>query len=239
MTATSILTIGTNNRRYNNNGCEYVVSIAQYYPEAYDPIERRQRALEAPHAPNLPIRQNHAHNVNVVDEEKILLGQDVRTTVMVRNIPNQMTTYELEAILKSYVPGKYDFIYLRIDFHAMSNVGYAFVNLESPLDIYHLNACLKRNGWGAVETKKSPALSYATVQGREALIEKFRNSSVMEEGLDCRPRLFYTQTEAQKHAGDSWKKLSGKAQSFPGANNTSKLERSRQNAETQGLWASN
>lgn len=35
-------------------------------------------------------------------------------------------------------------------------------------------------------------MSYANVQGKEALIEKFRNSTVLEEEESFRPKVFYS-----------------------------------------------
>jgi hypothetical protein len=35
-------------------------------------------------------------------------------------------------------------------------------------------------------------MSYANVQGKEALIEKFRSSSVMDERIEYQPRLFHS-----------------------------------------------
>jgi hypothetical protein len=35
-------------------------------------------------------------------------------------------------------------------------------------------------------------MSYANVQGKEALIDKFRSSSVMDERAEYQPRLFYS-----------------------------------------------
>lgn len=61
-----------------------------------------------------------------------------------------------------------------------------------------------RNGNLAVLTPRHPyhrntfgsdkvcRLSYANIQGRQALIDKFRNSAVMEKDASYRPMLFYT-----------------------------------------------
>ena len=49
-----------------------------------------------------------------IEVEKIGKGLDVRTTVMLRNIPNRVTQAELKQSVDQYILGDYDFMYLRI-----------------------------------------------------------------------------------------------------------------------------
>ncbi|KAL1381706.1 hypothetical protein HDK64DRAFT_258978 [Phyllosticta capitalensis] len=57
-----------------------------------------------------------------------------------------------------------------------------------PSDIVSFHERLVAHGWPRdFGSGKSPAMSYATVQGPEALVEKFRNSSVMLETFDYHP----------------------------------------------------
>lgn len=62
-------------------------------------------------------------------------GQETRTTVMIRNIPNKYTPAMLQEFLDIRVPGLYDFLYLRMDFKNRCNVGYAFINFVAPKSI--------------------------------------------------------------------------------------------------------
>jgi hypothetical protein len=48
--------------------------------------------------------------------------------VMLRNIPNKLNQAQLKAIIDECSFGRYDFMYLRIDFSNDCNVGYAFIN---------------------------------------------------------------------------------------------------------------
>ncbi|KAI9367261.1 hypothetical protein BJX61DRAFT_538208 [Aspergillus egyptiacus] len=131
-------------------------------------------------------------NQNAVDIERIRLGLDVRTTIMLRNIPNKIDQTMLKAIVDETSHGKYDFMYLRI-------------------------------GTASTATRSR---KYHT-QGKDCLVQKFRNSSVMLEHPSFRPKIFHTGTGP----------LAGTEDRFPGPDNPSKMRRSIENAEHVGLFA--
>ena len=56
-------------------------------------------------------------------------GEDKRTTLMIKNIPNKYTQKMLLATIDEDFRGHYDFFYLPIDFKNKCNVGYAFINM--------------------------------------------------------------------------------------------------------------
>ncbi|KAI9891320.1 MAG: hypothetical protein M1814_002833 [Vezdaea aestivalis] len=164
---------------------------------------------------------------NVVDIDRILEGKDVRTTIMLRNIPNRLDQPMLKAMIDQTSFGKYDFMYLRIDFANNCNVGYAFINFEDPM--YIVDFIKDRAGmrWNVFNSDKVAEVSYATIQGSDCLVNKFRNSSVMLENPLYRPKLF--RTGDGPHAGQEL--------AFPPVDNPSKMRRSLENAGTTGLYA--
>ncbi|WEW61862.1 hypothetical protein PRK78_007359 [Emydomyces testavorans] len=171
--------------------------------------------------------ETRSNNQNYVDIEKIRLGLDVRTTIMLRNIPNKIDQAMLKDIVDETSFGKYDFMYLRIDFANNCNVGYAFINFEDPIDIIDFATARAGRTWNCFNSDKIAEISYATIQGRDCLVQKFRNSSVMLEHPSFRPKLFYTGTGP----------LAGAEECFPGPDNPSKMRRSVENAEHVGLFA--
>lgn len=78
-------------------------------------------------------------------------------------------------------------------------------------------------------------VKYATIQGVEALITKFRNSAVMRQHPSAQPKLFYSLSDydcdPKTHC------FLGYEKAFPDYDNCFKLNQSLQNARTQGLFS--
>ena len=172
-------------------------------------------------------------------------GEDIRTTIMLRNIPNKMNVHELKAIMDKTSFGRYDFSYLRIDFQNLCNVGYAFINFTKPEYITDFLVEHQGKPWNMYNSDKIAEVSYATRQGLASLIDLFQNSCVMEEWPDHRPKLWYTEADSPH--------LCGKEKPFPKPTNYQKvsrvsnlrrsdlltcfqLQRSRDMASTVGLY---
>jgi hypothetical protein len=156
---------------------------------------------------------------------------------MVRNIPNEMTVDELKGVIDSVCYGRYDFIYLRVDFAKSQNVGYAFVNFLTPEDLLRFvdrfdgQEYIKGMGYHPTRGPRRGEMAYATNQGQDCVIEKFRNSSIMCEYPGYRPKLFWSEEDAPQED------YIGVERVFPGVNNLSKHNRSKDNAAQIGLYA--
>ncbi|MCO5554589.1 hypothetical protein L7F22_008120 [Adiantum nelumboides] len=116
-----------------------------------------------------------------------------RTTLMIRNIPNKYTQEMLIAMLDDHCMemnrgvaepsdesgdpiSAFDFVYLPIDFKNRCNLGYAFVNLTTPQATRRLHKAFHGRQWDEFNSRKICEVSYARLQGREALEEHFKNS---------------------------------------------------------------
>lgn len=187
------------------------------------PDGRRQNAMRVNRS---PFYNNTGHH-NHVDVNRIREGIDVRTTIMLRNIPNKVDQKMLKEIVDQSSWGKYDFMYLRIDFANDCNVGYAFINFVDPLDIINFVNARGNKRWNCFKSDKVAEISYATIQGKDCLVQKFRNSSVMLEPEHYRPKLYYTQNGPCPD-------LAGLEEPFPEPDNQSKMKRSCENAEHVG-----
>ncbi|XP_008811110.2 protein MEI2-like 4 isoform X2 [Phoenix dactylifera] len=127
-----------------------------------------------------------------LDIERIVHGEDSRTTLMIKNIPNKYTSKMLLAAIDEHHRGTYDFIYLPIDFKNKCNVGYAFINMIDPQHIIPFYQTFNGKKWEKFNSEKVASLAYARIQGKAALIAHFQNSSLMNEDKRCRPILFHS-----------------------------------------------
>lgn len=128
-----------------------------------------------------------------LDLEKITSGEDTRTTLMIKNIPNKYTSKMLLAAIDENHSGTYDFLYLPIDFKNKCNVGYAFINMLSPTHIIPFYQAFNGKKWEKFNSEKVASLAYARIQGKMALVTHFQNSSLMNEDKRCRPILFHSE----------------------------------------------
>ncbi|KAJ5825513.1 meiosis protein MEI2 [Penicillium riverlandense] len=194
---------------------------------------------------NSPSLRHGKHQAQIVNVENIRLGIDTRTTVMLRNIPNRMTQAILKRILDQTSFGKFDFMYLRMDFSNGCNVGYAFVNFPDPMDIVEFLDARAGRQWyeGQIYTQNDLAylgyhrdlyssdkiaeISYATFQGKGELVNKFRNSSVMLVESAYRPKVIFAIGTGPQ---------AGNEVEFPRPNDPVKLRRSIANSNNNGLY---
>ncbi|XP_007048850.2 PREDICTED: protein MEI2-like 2 [Theobroma cacao] len=131
-----------------------------------------------------------------LDLDKIMSGEDTRTTLMIKNIPNKYTSKMLLAAIDENHRGTYDFLYLPIDFKNKCNVGYAFINMISPSHIVSFYQAFNGKKWEKFNSEKVASLAYARIQGKAALVAHFQNSSLMNEDKRCRPILFHSEGQA-------------------------------------------
>lgn len=122
------------------------------------------------------------------------LADSRRTTVMMRNIPNNYTRHMLVALVNSRgFRGSYDMLYVPMDFQTQTGLGYAFVNLVSYEEAERLRRAFDgfRN-WSCLSEKVCEVVWSDVLQGLEGHVERYRNSPVMHESVpdDFKPALF-------------------------------------------------
>lgn len=112
-------------------------------------------------------------------------SENARTTVMLRNLPNNYTRNMLADLFACEGFGSaYNFLYLPIDFKTQSALGYAFINFSHPAAALQFwNVFDGYSNW-AVPTRKASIVRWCEPnQGLELHIERYRNSPVMHDSV--------------------------------------------------------
>ena len=121
-------------------------------------------------------------------------SEDERTTVMLRNLPNNYTRATFLGMLDGEgFSGLYDFVYLPMDFDRRANLGYAFVNLCKPETVSRFWKAFDGFSKWALPTAKVCQVGWSgPYQGLQAHIERYKNSPVMHKSVpdDFKPMIF-------------------------------------------------
>ena len=179
-------------------------------PEVYEPGKlspanfretHQQTQMQAPHfqplqplQPLKPVSDAHPCNGKQQAQETQIGKGKERTTVMLRNLPNNYTREMFLKMLDDHgLMGKYDFAYLPCDFYRDANLGYAFVNLVDGKAVDELWKIFHGFSDWALPTAKVCEVSWSGPhQGFKAHIERYRNSPVMHKSVpdEYKPVMF-------------------------------------------------
>lgn len=104
-----------------------------------------------------------------------------RSTLMMRNIPNNYTRDMLLELLDAEgFQGRYNFVYLPIDFQRLSGIGYAFVNFETSRDAEEAKETFQGFSDWKISSNKTCAVSWGEpLQGLQSHVDRYRNSPLM------------------------------------------------------------
>lgn len=128
-----------------------------------------------------------------IDLEKIKKLEDMRTCVMIKNLPNKVRQDVILKEIDNNHKGKYNFFYMPVDFNNdNASVGYAFINFIHPLFILDFNKQFNGKRWFVhYNSHKQTELKYGKIQGQFNLMNHFRASTIMrKEDQNMKPRFF-------------------------------------------------
>merc|ERR1719387_1692836 len=117
------------------------------------------------------------------------LGQNVLTTLMVRNIP---VLYTQEMLLKEWPNNyTYDFLYLPISIERKHNCSFAFVNFVSEVAAVQFTGKWHKKRLSQHTSRKPLDISPADVQGRDANIRQIlRRKTFRIRNMPFQPAIF-------------------------------------------------
>ena len=126
------------------------------------------RPVQAP--PSLQSAASQATSVDdasggMVDAGRAFLGEDSRSTIMIKRIPRKLTCPDLHHLLDSIngMQGSYNFLHIPWDHNRQTSRGFAFVNFISSLHVGILADAL--NTGSVQDALKNCELRYARIQG--------------------------------------------------------------------------
>ena len=132
-------------------------------------------------------------NKNIINLMDIFLCRDLRTTLMIKNIPNKYTISSFLDEINTYFKFTYDIFYLPIDYVNRCNLGFAFINFVEPFHIILFYELYRGKKWKKFNSDKICELLYAKFQGKKELISHFEKGKVLSfESEEKRPLILTT-----------------------------------------------
>ncbi len=104
---------------------------------------------------------------------KILTGEDKRTTILIKNIPRNMTKNQLKMLIEKIA--NINYIYIPLFMLTADNLRCAFVNVVNSRSIIDIYLKLKKINFVYDNPNTKIEISYSRIQGKKALIDNFRN----------------------------------------------------------------
>eukprot|EP00928_Gymnodinium_smaydae_P030668 TRINITY_DN2273_c0_g2_i4.p1 TRINITY_DN2273_c0_g2~~TRINITY_DN2273_c0_g2_i4.p1 ORF type:complete len:359 (+),score=59.54 TRINITY_DN2273_c0_g2_i4:56-1132(+) len=143
-----------------------------------------EEATQAPSAPTTQARSK-VKLANRVGAPRKDVPVDQRTTIMLRNLPNNVNRDMLKRLLDDNgFFGLYNFLYLPIDFQSGAALGYAFVNMLDAFDVQCFWSTFQGFSAWPIPSKKVCKVSWSDPhQGLPSQIELYRDSPVMHESV--------------------------------------------------------
>jgi hypothetical protein len=143
-----------------------------YMPEKHDESEEEQPAK----------KKKRARRAKVLPP-----AQEGEMTLMLRHLPTHFSPAELLLEVQAFLP-YINFFYLPTNFESKKNLGYAFVNFEDKVAAQRFAEFWADTG---IPESDDEPVQEARVQGFDANVQRFRDSSVMAVlPVELKPRVF-------------------------------------------------
>jgi len=155
--------------------------------------QQQQAAAAAAEESSGRKRKQRTKAGKAADEPNKCNQEDTRTTIMLRNLPREFSrTRLLELLDDKGFAGKYNFVYMPIDFVRQAGLGYAFINLVAPEVVKEFWEAFDGFSNWPVPCEKVCRVNWSSPhQGYEEHVQRYRNSPLMHADVpdECRPVL--------------------------------------------------
>lgn len=103
---------------------------------------------------------------------KIFIGEDKRTTILIKNIPRNMTKNQLKAIIEKIA--NINYIYIPLFMLTSDNLRCAYVNVVNSKSIIDIYLKLKKINFAYDNPNTKIEITYSKLQGKKALLDYFK-----------------------------------------------------------------
>ena len=114
---------------------------------------------------------NKQFNNSTISFEKIKNGEDKRTSIIIKNIPNTITKEDIREILEG--TGNINYLYVPFMKFLNKNLGFAIINLVNYKSIINLCKRINEYNFNELKINKSIEVSYYKIQGKINLSKMF------------------------------------------------------------------
>jgi len=121
------------------------------------------------------------------DDETNLNQDEIRTTLRMRNIPNEYTRADLLGLIDQEGFKGYDFLYMPVNFQTKLNQGYAFINFTAAESAVRFREhFMGFSDWLVPSEQLCEVCWSEHSQGIDPLIQLYRDSALMHESVEDR-----------------------------------------------------
>lgn len=140
---------------------KYEIISKFLFPKYYQPKESRFK--------NFFSIFRKKNNKYLISLEKIEKGEDKRTSVIIKNIPNSFSKIYIQEMLNGI--GNINYLYLPLDKNTNKNFGFAFINFVNYKSIVNLYKRIKEYKFNSNEFEMNSTMEicYSKIQGKIGL----------------------------------------------------------------------
>ena len=113
-----------------------------------------------------------------VDIKKIIILDDTRTTLMIKNIPNKFKRDLLLNLINQNFKVAYDLFILPTDKNNNKNYGYSFINFTSSYYIPYFYFLFNNKKWSNTNSQKTCEITFSKIQGKNNLLSHYSSKII-------------------------------------------------------------
>ena len=149
---------------------KYEILIKLLFPKYSQPSE--SRFINSFSYLNNKKNSNKNQSSFSISLKKIEKGEDKRTSIIIKNLPNSINKEYINQMLVGV--GNINYLYLPFDKYNNRNLGFAFINVVNYRSIIKLYNRLKDYKFENIDIKKQIEICYSKIQGKNELSKMFK-----------------------------------------------------------------